>query len=122
MTLLWIDDIRNPNDGWAERYAPYPADEIVWAKTYEEVLAFLESRGCPDEICFDHDLGETGEDEHNGFSCAKAIVEYCMDHDIDSPPYNIQSSNPVGSQNIRSIMDGWHKYYIQSKGNASMKA
>lgn len=114
MTLLWIDDIRNPYDGWAERYAPYPPDEIVWAKSYHDVTTFLTSRGCPDEVCFDHDLGEIGENEHNGFSCAKAIVEYCMDHNIDIPPYNIHSSNPVGRQNIRSLMDGWHKFHLKN--------
>ena len=65
MTLLWIDDIRNPFDGWAERYAPFPPDEIICAKNYDEVLTFLEKRGCPDKVCFDHDLGETGENERN---------------------------------------------------------
>lgn len=50
MTLLWIDDLRNPNDGWADRYAPFPPDEIVWAKNYDDVLYFLSSHGCPDEV------------------------------------------------------------------------
>lgn len=98
-----------------DRYAPFPPDEIVWAKNYDEVLTFLQSRGFPNEVCFDHDLGETGADERNGLTCAKAIVDYCMDHDLDIPPYNVQSSNPVGRENIRSIMDGWHKYYQQIK-------
>lgn len=107
MILLWIDDIRNPFDGWAERYAPFRPDEIVWAKNYDDVMAFLKEKGCPDEVCFDHDLGETGENERNGMTCAKAIIHYCIDHNIDAPAYNIQSSNPVGRDNIRSIIDGW---------------
>lgn len=37
MTLLGIDDMRNPVDGWAERYAPFAPDEIVWAKNYDDV-------------------------------------------------------------------------------------
>ena len=115
MTLLWIDDIRNPFDGWAVRFAPFPPDEIVWAKNYDDVMAFLKSRGCPDEVCFDHDLGEVGETERNGMTCAKAIIDYCIDHNIDAPTYNIQSSNPVGRENIRSIMDGWHRFYINKK-------
>lgn len=93
MILLWIDDIRNPFDGWAERYAPFH----------------------PDEVCFDHDLGETGENERNGMTCAKAIIDYCIDHNIDAPAYNIQSSNPVGRENILSIIDGWHQFYINNK-------
>lgn len=117
MILLWIDDIRNPFDGWAERYAPFPPDEIVWAKNYDDVMAFLKEKGCPDEVCFDHDLGETGENERNGMTCAQAIIDYCIDHDIDAPTYNIQSSNPVGRDNIRSIIDGWHRFYINNKKN-----
>lgn len=115
MTLLWIDEIRNPFDGWAERYGPFPPDEIIWAKNYDEVLTFLEKRGCPDEVCFDHDLGETGENERNGLTCAKAIIDYCMKNNIDIPAYNIQSSNPVGRENIQCIMNGWHRFFIDSK-------
>lgn len=69
MTLLWIDDMRNPVDGWAETYALFAPDEIVWAKNYDDVILFLEERGCPDEVCFDHDLGEAGENERNGRTC-----------------------------------------------------
>lgn len=115
MVLLWIDDIRNPFEGWAEHYAPHVADEIVWAKNSDDVIGFLEKRGIPDEVCFDHDLGETGDNERNGMTCAKAIIDYCIDHNIDAPSYNIQSSNPVGRENIRSIMDGWHQFYINNK-------
>lgn len=71
MILLWIDDIRNPFEEWAERYAPYPPDEIVWAKNYDDVIQFLQKRGLPDEVRFDHDLGEVGENERNGMTCAR---------------------------------------------------
>jgi len=69
------------------------------------------SKGLPTSVCFDHDLGEMGENERNGFTCAKLIVDYCIDHDSDIPQFNIQSSNPVGGDNIESIMNGWHKFY-----------
>lgn len=51
MILLWIDDIRNPFDGWPERYAPFRPDEIVWAKNYDDVVAFLKERGWQDGHC-----------------------------------------------------------------------
>lgn len=43
------------------------------------------------------------------------ILDYCIDHNIDAPAYNSQSSNPVGRENIRSIIDGWHQFYINNK-------
>ena len=42
----------------------------------------------------------------DGRTCAKAIIDYCIAHDIDAPAYNIQSSNPVGRESIKSLMDG----------------
>lgn len=47
MILLWIDDMRNPYEGWAERYAPFPPDEVFWAKSYDDVLAFLKNVAAP---------------------------------------------------------------------------
>jgi len=37
-----------------------------------------------------------------------------MAHDLDIPAYNIQSSNPVGKENIQHLMDNYHKYYIKT--------
>ena len=45
--------------------------------------------------------------------------EVCIDHNIDAPAYNIQSFNPVGRENIRSIIDGWHQFYINNNKRIS---
>lgn len=42
------------------------------------------------------------------------VVDYCMKHDLDIPAYNIQSSNPVGKDNIRHLMDNYHRFYEKS--------
>lgn len=61
-----------------------------------------------------HDLAEDSYDERTGYDCAKFVVDYCMERDLDIPAYNIQSSNPVGKENIQHLMDNYHKYYIKT--------
>ena len=100
--LLWLDDYRTPKDYLIRDY------EITWVKTFEEFCAHLENDGLPDIVCFDHDLGT----EKSGYDCAKYLVNYCQQHNLDIPQYDIQSSNVVGKENIRSLMDNWHRLFI----------
>ena len=102
--LLWLDDFRNPADYLTGDY------DITWVKNYDEFYTQINEHGLPDIICFDHDLGE----EKTGYDCAKFVVDYCMEHDLDIPAYNIQSSNPVGKENIQHLMDNYHKFYLKS--------
>ena len=60
-----------------------------------------------DIVCFDHDLGT----EKSGLDCARYLVNYCQSHNLDIPQYDIQSSNVVGKDNIRSLMDNWHRFF-----------
>ena len=100
--LLWLDDYRNPKNYLIRDY------EITWVKTFEEFCSHLEKNGLPDIVCFDHDLGT----EKSGYDCAKYLVNYCQQHNLDIPQYDIQSSNVVGKENIRSLMDNWHRLFI----------
>ena len=72
----------------------------------------------PDAICFDHDLGNDEyngldphliENEKTGYDCAKWLVDYCMDHQLSLPQWNIQSSNPVGKANINGLLLSFSK-------------
>ncbi len=101
-TLLWLDDFRNPKDYIVEEC------NVIWIKNYETFCKYIEENGLPDIICFDHDLGE----EKSGYDCAKYLVNYCQQHNLDIPEYDIQSSNPVGRDNIKGLMDGWHKFFV----------
>ena len=108
--LLWLDDIRNPFVAdWLLQYAPdYEKDEVVWVKNYTEFVDWINENGLPEMICFDHDLGES--DEMTGYDCAKWLVEYCMDNDLDLPMWDIQSANPVGRDNINGILNNYKKF------------
>lgn len=103
--LLWLDDFRNPVDYVQGKY------EISWVKNYDEFCSFINANGLPDIICFDHDLGE----EKSGYDCAKFVVNYCQGHNIDIPEFDIQSSNTVGKDNIRSLLNNWHRVFMNSK-------
>jgi len=119
--LLWIDDLRDPFYGtWIEEYSPIGKEDItvIWVKNYTEFTNYINSEGMPDAICFDHDLGDDimgfPEDEKTGYDCAKFLVDYCMDHDSDIPLFNIQSSNPAGALNIKSLLDNYHNFYTKT--------
>lgn len=117
MTILWLDDIRNPFSGlWGDyilkslNWTWFPKGvRIVWTKTFEGFKDVIESE-FPDIIFFDHDLGQ----EETGKDCANWLIEYCMDNGKKLPRYLSQSSNPVGKENILSVL---HQYSVyQSKG------
>jgi len=39
-----------------------------------------------------------------GYDCAKWLVNYCIDGNLILPKWNIQSSNPVGKDNINGLL------------------
>ena len=131
-TLLWLDDVRNPVERDWLVFSPIGRDvDVVWVKSYFEFTTWIEKNGLPDAICFDHDLGEDESIERvkrglskrqarilkkeakSGMDCAKWLVEYCIDNKLSLPKYNIQSANPVGKENIDSLLKNFTKRNIQ---------
>jgi hypothetical protein len=109
MTLLWLDDIRNPFvANWIMQFAPKFCDNeegIVWVKNYDEFIKWINSNGLPDMIAFDHDLGEG----KSGYDCAKFLVDYCIDNQLKLPNWVVQSANPVGRENINALLFNYKK-------------
>lgn len=132
MKLLWLDDMRDPmKDDWLV-FSPISRNgisEVIWVKSYQEFVNWINENGLPDGICFDHDLGKDvsierikhgmskcksrymRRIERSGFDACKWLVEYCMDNDKPLPLYNIQSANEVGKANI----DSYLKSYLKSQ-------
>lgn len=118
-TLLWLDDIRDPNSycgdamgSWAEAYTPiYKPFKVVWVKSHNEFVDWITTNGLPDAICFDHDLGWESEEVETktGMDCAKWLVEYCLDNNLKLPLYSIQSANPSGKANIDGLLKNFNK-------------
>jgi len=111
-TLLWLDDARNPHENDWLVFSPIEQPfETIWVKSYQEFKEYIYDNGLPTAICFDHDLGEPiGEDEKTGMDCAKWLVWWCQEHNLKLPLYNIQSANPVGKDNIDSLLKNFIKH------------
>jgi hypothetical protein len=93
---IWIDDLRPAPKGY------------IWCKTYNQAISTLEyhiwCEGGIEEVCFDHDLGE----DKSGYDIAKYMVE----NQIWTKGFSVHSMNPVGRQNIISLLT--HYGYKQS--------
>ena len=118
-TLIWLDDMRDPFGYYGDAFGSWlvfsPIQEpfnVVWVKSHQEFIDWININGLPDAICFDHDLGDcNGIEEKTGYDSAKFLVEYCIDNEIELPLYNIQSANPVGKENIDSLLKNFIKHH-----------
>lgn len=108
-TLIWLDDMRNPQT-WLNPQLK-TMYEVVWLVSYDEFVDWINEHGLPAYISFDHDLGEYGEGERNGYTAAKFLVEYCIDNNETLPEYSCHSSNPAGRENILKLLSNFEKSY-----------
>ena len=114
MKLLFLDDIRNPTDCLLYMQIKIEDIEIYrkeWqtVRSYSEFVTWIVINGLPDFISFDHDLGlsELPEtEEQNGMTCAKWLMNYCMDNELQLPEFLVHSQNPVGKKNVEGLL--WH--------------
>jgi hypothetical protein len=91
---LFLDDERNP-----------PDDSWITCRSSEEAISLAKSKGSPDFMSLDHDLG--GDDTVMKF--LKRFVSEVWDGDLEPPKYKVHSANPVGAKNIISFMESWIK-------------
>jgi len=117
MKLLFLDDIRNPTDCLLYMQIKIEDIEIYrkeWqiVRSYSEFGTWIVINGLPDFISFDHDLGlpEEQTEELNGMSCAKWLVNYCLDYDLILPDFVVYSSNPAGAKNIEGLLKGFGEF------------
>ena len=104
-TVIFLDDFRKP-----EQCFDTSQCMVFCAATFDEFVevlnkTYLEYKRV-DEIWFDHDLGENAG---TGYDCAKYLVEFCIEHNMDLPEYYIQSNNPAGKLNIDSYLKSFLK-------------
>lgn len=95
----FIDDERMP--AWN---AP---DDMLIARTIDEVEDLISDLGMPPFISFDHDLGK---DEATGFDIAKRLVELDMDGVAKFPSdfsFYVHSQNPRGKENIEQYLGAY---------------
>ena len=124
-SLLWLDDVRDPfQNDWLNFSPIGKLVDVHWVTNYQEFTDWIMTNGLPNAVCFDHDLSdlqafkssypEMVEDiecnEKTGYDCAKWLVDYCIDNNKPLPEYAIQSANPVGKENINSLLTNFKKF------------
>ena len=116
--ILWLDDYRNPNEcmDYVKIVCPIIKDPsvIIWVKSYDEFVEYINNYGLPDAIGFDHDLADDSSNEKTGYDAAKFLVDYCLENNADLPEFGSQSANPVGRENILKLLNNF-KRYVQRK-------
>lgn len=137
MYNLFLDDYRDPTDcvGYVHpmgiRPDLYTNNKWVIVKNYDEFVECITKYGLPTLISFDHDLADehyTPEEywsdydaskkyqesltykEKTGLDCAKWLVDYCMNNKQELPKYEAHSMNPVGRDNIISLLNNFKKH------------
>ena len=132
---LFLDDVRDARDAYRILHKSIFLDfEWVHVKSYQEFVdvisdKYLYEHSFPDVVSFDHDLStEHYNDMHptqlvydsymekTGYSCAKWLIDFCIDKDLPLPEYFCHSLNPGGKENILSILKSYKCEYCNSEG------
>lgn len=128
---LFLDDVRMPyevgNYIYPVRLRPmYRQKSWKIVRDYEEFVEYIEKNGLPDVVSFDHDLADSHyapehlwtdyekskewqdnqiHTEKTGYDCAKWLVDYCIENNINLPDYYCHSMNPVGKDKILNLLN-----------------
>lgn len=120
MYNLFLDDIRE---------SKCLGDTRTWevVRSYQAFVDKITKDGLPRFISFDHDLAdgqypksyadqfkpidynEPKWKENTGYHCAKFVIRYCEERGLEFPNYQVHSMNPVGRQNIISLIESYKK-------------
>ena len=131
---LFLDDAREPKD---VKWLDLPPYHWVVVKTVNEFINTVMSKGIPETVSFDHDLAQEHYDEYTvahdermlsrgtiryhifkektGYDAAKWLAEECVARNTPIPEYFIHTLNPIGKENIRSILESARKVLTESK-------
>jgi len=116
--LLFLDDLKYPIDAYHyTKQDIFLRDDWEIARNYHQFVSSILEEGLPEFISFDHDLADDGYlksdsqeyAEKTGYECAKWLINYCMDHNAELPKFFSHSMNPVGKENIESLLNNYIK-------------
>ncbi|MEC5166905.1 hypothetical protein RCH18_002654 [Flavobacterium sp. PL11] len=103
---LFLDDIRTVDmvyENWTDQ-------DFVIVRTFNDFKKVILSKGIPEYISFDNDLGldDEGVIAPDGYAAAKWLV-YKSGLDLVNLKFYVHSANPVASQQIQSLLDNYIK-------------
>jgi hypothetical protein len=100
---IWLDDVREPPDGFD-----------IWCKDTFECSKVMREHSV-DFISFDHDLGNK---TFTGYSLAVIIEDLAFRNLINPIGWEVHSMNPVGAERIRKAMTKADNYWRENVHNA----
>jgi hypothetical protein len=128
---LFLDDIRVPFDclKYMKADVSHIYEDTDWdvVRSYEDFVGYIEHFGLPELISFDHDLADEHYSsemyslsnsynekyptfkEKTGYECAKWLCDYCTKNKLLLPMYVVHSMNPIGKENILSVLESYTK-------------
>jgi hypothetical protein len=92
---LWLDDERVPYD-----------ETWTWAKSSSEAKQLINTKGIPERMDLDHDLG----DEDTGMVFMKWLIKQDMDKKLsirDMSDVCYHSQNPIGVNNMQGLLNSY---------------
>ena len=131
---LFLDDIRDPVDAFLyTKDTQYSTKKWVIVRNYYEFVdtiteKYLEGQ-LPEMISFDHDLARehyvnhTEYDEFTektGYECAKWLINFCIDKNVNLPEYLVHSMNPAGKSNIIHLLKNFKCEFCGGEGYHKM--
>ena len=83
----------------------------------------------PELISFDHDLADEHYGTHDqldeieyllyeektGYHCAKWLIDYCIDNNVEPPHYLVHSMNTAGATNIKYLIENYKRFLKSQK-------
>lgn len=130
---LFLDDVRKPVDAWL-----YTKDEIfvkeewVVVRSHEAFAEEISNRYAagewPSRVAFDHDLADDHYnhlegsipyhqlEEKTGYHSARWLVDFCFENNLKLPAYSCHSMNPVGKENILSLLRQYERIQSEQGG------
>ena len=119
MKKLFLDDVRSAEMVFMNTIDPIYENNNEWeiVRSFNEFVSYIEEKGLPEFISFDHDLDydhyklENQQDNDydkmeikSGFHAAQWLVNYCTDNKLKLPNYKVHSMNLAGKRNIERIL------------------
>lgn len=131
MSNLFLDDIREPIQAFS-----YTNNRVYYAldwdvvKNYDEFVDYIQTKGLPEIVSFDHDISEEHytpyrfwhdyeaskewQDSQNykektGLDCAKFLTNFCLENNLELPLFYCHSQNPVGKDRILNLLNNFLK-------------
>ncbi len=104
---LFLDDIRTID----MVYDTSLEKEFDIVRTYDAFVDYIKTKGLPDYISFDNDLGldHSGEIAPDGYAAVKWLV-YESGLDLRKLTFYVHSANPVAAKQIEGLLNNYIKH------------